>query len=246
MRFLVVHKDQAEEARRLVAELATHVGVIVVASGPPIRGLRPLQELEEARGAEVATVSVNRKMVRALEKDFGCNVVEQFATVRGSGAALREWLAPPETADVQIPTPREALETVARDEPRVILAHKSVDAADALAEHRHDFVHRAATALAELAAVGAPRGIDNFFSERGLHFALNGPVAVSFTIRRGHRVVAGPRECEWHLKEGDSTDRDAAARLYFWIWEDGGVRRIIVFYCGPHPESGLTLTVDLS
>ncbi|HFE45625.1 MAG TPA: hypothetical protein ENJ18_09030 [Nannocystis exedens] len=41
---------------------------------------------------------------------------------------------------------------------------------------------------------------------------------------------------DWHLKEGDKTTRESAARIYFERVEVAGEVKVLVFYLGPHPD----------
>jgi hypothetical protein len=68
-------------------------------------------------------------------------------------------------------------------------------------------------------------------------FAANGQVKFQYSID-GLGTISN-RACEWHLKDGDHTTRECAARVYFDRVELlSGRTLVIVFYCGPHPPEG--------
>ncbi len=248
MRLLVVYKDQAEEARKLIAELAPEdVVLAVIGPGRTVRGKALLERLDEARGSEIAVVGVNRKLQRSLENDFGCKIVLAVASVRGAGAALRDWIVPATAVSPDILSPSVALAEAASAAPMLLLARAALRDADALATHRYPFVNQAATALRELANAGAvvPGGLDRFFTNYRVRFAPSGAISVTFHVYQNGSLVEGPCTTEWHLKAGDHTQRDAAARIYFCTKKVEGTSYVLVLYCGPHPGAGFSADVDL-
>lgn len=247
MRFLAVYKDYAEEARRLVKDLAvSDVRVVVLGNGRKVEDKGAVAQLSEQRGAPTATVSVNRKLQRSLEDDFGCILQVNFQSIKGAGRGLVDWLVPVQVAPAVEPFPEDALKAVSEIERRVVIAHNALLYANDLPEHRYPFVRRASEALRELAQAGcsAPGGLERFFVDRKVQFAVNGPVEVTAHVWRGGSEVE-KQTTEWHLKEGDATTRAAAARLYFCISRIDGTGRVLVLYCGPHPDAALSSYVYL-
>jgi len=76
----------------------------------------------------------------------------------------------------------------------------------------------------------------NWKDNYGVDFAPNGRVKHEYVITwRGHEREG---TTEWHLKEGDKTERESAARIYFERVDFETEVKVVVFYVGPHPEDG--------
>ncbi len=76
----------------------------------------------------------------------------------------------------------------------------------------------------------------NWEAAYGLKFAVSGQVSYSYSS-----VLGGKRhsvDSEWHLKAGDRTTRERAARIYFTQIKSGEETRVLVAYVGPHPPDG--------
>jgi len=43
---------------------------------------------------------------------------------------------------------------------------------------------------------------------------------------------------QWHLKAGDRTTRESAARIYFDVVKVASAHLVVILYAGPHPKDG--------
>jgi len=138
--------------------------------------------------------------------------------------------------------PSEAFLEAVASQPGFRSANEALDRADEIDERRYPFANKAARALADYAAAGAraPAGLPQFFAERGVAFATGGDVTVSYTVHRGGNKVA-TRTAQWHLKEGDRTTPDDAARVYFHTHDEF----VLLFRCGPHPAGDFSVSVSI-
>jgi hypothetical protein len=247
MRLLLVYRKLGADARALVEELRGQSDVTLVLAADA-RTLPPEaeQHLKAHPGCSVALVSMHKHAAREV-RDLGGAIGPSVATIAGAKATLIAWAMPSAPKVRALLLPRRAFVLAAAQEPKLIIAPSALDSADALGELRHPFVNDAAEALRELAhsdgRVGKP--IEQFFRERGgLLFAPNSAdIWVSVTVK-DERVHPG-FVTEWHLKQGDRTDRELAARIYFCQFDSCWGHRVLVLYCGPHPESELSASIIL-
>lgn len=246
MRFLIVHKNYATDAKDLIAGSGVNDVKILLVSGENEPKGEAEELLKRNPGASVAVVSVNRKYKKALAEIYEALVEQSVETVKGGHAALLQWIRGASSAAPAIQLPSEAFRAEVAREPKLILAHKALVSADAVAQHRYPFTNRAAKALAEYAKNNgvAPEGLDRFFQDRRLHFAPNGQVEASLSIQQ-----QGKKEIvvlsQWHLKEGDNTTPESAARIYFVHHSINGATLVFVSYCGPHPPGSFKATALL-
>lgn len=243
MRFLVVYKDYVRDAKNLLAELGIS-DVQVLACGwekEPAGDAR--RQLAHNPGAEVGFVGVNKKYRKAVGKRLGCREAANVATVVSGRATLAAWLRPADVAPPAWAEPDEAFRRAADGQPRLIFAVGALDQANRISELRVPFANRAAAALARYAAAGgtASGGLKQFFAEQGVNFAVGGEIIVTYRLhRRG--VAPITKSSQWHLKEGDHTTADDAARVYFH--NAGGI--VVVLRCGPHPAQDFEVDVYMS
>ncbi|MGA2458357.1 MAG: hypothetical protein ABSF85_12380 [Terriglobales bacterium] len=262
MRFLLVYHAQLSVAQNLVddldileseIEIIPYHGENKPSASPEAskRFERLLKRLRGFSGAELALVGVKGKYRDALIRESascGFSILHNFSSMLVAGQTLREWLAPAEgAASAVLLNPRAAFLSAAEQQPRLILAPGALDSADQLTELRFAFANRAATALSEYAARAGTRigDLEVFFADRQVIYAKNGEHCVSYTvIADGHVVKRG--STEQHLKKGDHTTEQNAARVYFETVEVQGRSLVLVFYCGPHPSSSFEVRIDLT
>lgn len=235
MRFLFVYQDYAEPARRLLDELSVRdVQIIIARKNATTPTPEELELLQAHTGAEAAGCQINRKYRKcaAAYVTFCCEP-KKF---RPDDQPLREWLAPPTRTPATYDKPTVAFRTAADDAARLILHPDALATADEMAEHRWEFANLAAGLLARYAKGEQLGPARDWKSIYGVEFAVNGQIAFKYKIRHG----AGSREVvsEWHLKEGDRTSRESAARVYFTRVEIAETVWVVVSYVGPHPEDG--------
>jgi hypothetical protein len=242
MRFLFVYQDYAQPARELLDELQVSDVTLIVARK---NAMAPTDDeilvLRAYRGADAAACEVNRKYrKRAAEYVEFCCEPKKF---RFEDQQLREWLVPKGHVTVAYEKPSATLLAAANRSPNLILHADALHFADQLVEHRWRFVTASADLLARYAdgeQLGALRDWKQNFA---VDFAANGPV--SFKYKWSHVSEYRDGRTEWHLKEGDNTTRESAARIYFARVEFSKGAKVVVLYVGPHPDKGertLTLT----
>lgn len=131
--------------------------------------------------------------------------------------------------------PSEYFRTVADANPRLIITQDSLQYADDVAEHRYEFLRRAADALALYTREGSGGRIDAFFASCGLDHAQSGGITATLRLHKDGATVLA-QSCSTHLKQGDKTTRIAAARVYYHAFTIEGTPHAAVLYAGPHPE----------
>jgi hypothetical protein len=247
MRFLLVHRQEVSAARSLIDSLDVQEIEIVIYNGEK----QPSPDvLERFRGSQLALVGVRDKYRKALQR--GCSTysfsVSYFSSLSVAAATLRGWLAPvAEIAPENLPKPSKAFIKAAQEQPRLILAQGALDRADQLSLQRYTFANAAARALSDYAARAGTRlgDLSTFFPNPQFYYARNGQIRASYIINAdGNEVKRG--STEQHLKKGDATTQDNAARIYFDTVEFRTKVLVVILYCGPHPTSSFTALVDLT
>lgn len=131
--------------------------------------------------------------------------------------------------------PSEYFRQVCDANPRVIIAEQVYATCDLVEPVRRDFLRRAIEALAEFVQDGSNGPIDAFFRARQLIHAKTGPNKSTLTLTfRGMVVLT--ETVETHLKQGDATTPQGAARLFYHHAVVDSGRCVVVTYAGPHPE----------
>lgn len=112
---------------------------------------------------------------------------------------------------------------------------------DKVAAHRREFLIRAAQAFEVLIEnQGKVGGMDAFFAKHGLEFATTGGIATILQVfNKGGCVYE--KKSHVHLKQGDKTSPQAAARIYFHAFYVGEAYYVAVVYAGPHPEKDVAV-----
>lgn len=140
-----------------------------------------------------------------------------------------------------VPTQTETLSSFIRqhavDCGVLLIADAALDSCDTTALHRHDFIRNAVTATTDAAINGLQTRFDQYCSGRGLLHAQNGRTTFVMSIYDGTTMIREV-DCQTHLKQGDRTSKEAAARVYYSFIDIKGVRYVALLHAGPHPEDG--------
>jgi hypothetical protein len=139
---------------------------------------------------------------------------------------------------LQLQAPSDYFQSLAANNPRLIITSRSLESADGVAGHRYEFLRRAADALDQYARGGSGGRIDAFFARQGLDHAQSGGITATLRLHRAGAVTT--HECHTHLKQGDNTTRIAAARVYYYAFTVEGEPYAALLYAGPHPDEDVT------
>lgn len=235
MRFLIVYQDFSEPARQLVNRLGVEdVTVLRIRKGERKASAEFLATLQAHPNAPAAVCQVVRKVRKSIE----AFVDIQYLTneFRPDDQQLAEWLLPPDTVKKQLLAPSRALSNAIRNTKHLVAASGALEHADELAKHRWKFANQAADLLSRYAEGEDLGPLRNWKESHGVDFALSGQVRYKYVVTFKGEDVEGITE--WHLKEGDKTTKEGAARIYFDRVEVGGDVKVLVFYVGPHPDYG--------
>lgn len=245
MRYLIVHTHELGAARTLIAALDPLDLTILSYAGSKRLDDETRAIFASDPNAEVCLIRVRKKFRKSLVS-IGVTVEIQGESVAAQEERIRAWLLPTVSEPVQAPFhPSVAFMEAANSAERLVIANGALASADNLESLRHDFAANAATALADCAEQGhAAGGFQNFFSSRGLRFASSGSISVKVSVFRAGSLLRSART-EWHLKQGDATTPQAAARIYFYADSAKDPPLIYVLYCGPHPTNSFESRVDL-
>lgn len=236
MRFLFVYQDFATQARNLVGELLVRdVQVVVARKGEVFPNAAEIEMLKKHPGAEAAACQLNRKYRKNVEQYVSFTVAPK--KFRFGDQVLREWLVPSDQQADAVAAPSAAFREADRVSALLRLHSRALDRSDDLDPTRWSFAAAAANLLARLAS-GEDLGPLREWGERhGVAFAANGQVRYRWTLRHDGEFSDGVSE--WHLKAGDKTTAERAARIYFQPVDVGGQKLVLVFYVGPHPQDGV-------
>jgi hypothetical protein len=241
LRFLVVHQNYSNAARELLeAYPSANVALLIVRRDENAPGQEEAEMLKAHPDARTAAPGVHRKYRKALSSTFRCRLEYEPNAFRADDQQLHAWLRGPTTSEATEtpPLPAVAFARAVAEADRMVLADNALARANEIAEVRHDFTLNAANALAELANAQGETGqsLDTWFSARHLHFANSGGVTFQYRRRDGGE---GSRKTQRHLKSGDATTPQAAARIYFdLVGASSGAVYVVAFYVGPHPADG--------
>lgn len=140
--------------------------------------------------------------------------------------------------------PSEHLQLLSAETPRLIIANGALDSCEEVAHFRRSFIINSANALRDLCARNGMVGpLSEYFSSRGLDFASTGGSTTKLEVFRGNERLYY-ESSNYHLKQGDSTTPQAAARVYFQAFSLGGDYYVVVLYCGPHPKGDFSNVVE--
>ncbi|MBL6750194.1 MAG: hypothetical protein ISP90_06710 [Nevskia sp.] len=143
-------------------------------------------------------------------------------------------------------TPAEHFQWVSEQNRRIVIVEGALDRCNEIAAHRHEFMRRTAEAFAHLVQKNGQIGrVDAFFRELGLEHAQTGGISISLEIRRDgeslHSATAST-----HIKQGDNTTPQAAARVYYQTFFIEQQFHLAVLYAGPHPDRDLTCVHEIA
>jgi hypothetical protein len=238
MRFLFVYETAAGKVRDLLAELLVQdVHVIVARRGELSPRSADQALLEQHSGAEAAACELNRKYRKNVQ-GFVTFTVEP-RKFRAEDRQLRDWLTrrdPAEESPRTWPAPETAFLDAATS-PSLCLLSGALDTANRLDESRWAFAAKSADLLRNHADGGSDLGpFREWQANHGVAFAANG--RVEYRYRASTRTDRYNRPSQWHLKAGDRTSPELAARIYFTVAELDGKSIVLVAHVGPHPSDG--------
>jgi hypothetical protein len=241
MRFLFVYHTHARQAEQLLAELQVDdVRLIVATNASEQPTSEELVLLNQHKGASAAACEINRHYRKNVAPLVEFSLEPK--KFRIADQQLRDWLVPRSRAAVTIPRPSEAFREAAAKAMRLILAPRALECADDLVEHRWRFAKLAADLLGDYANGEIPGALTSWKSSHGVAFAANGRVTYRYEVNFGS-AERHKDSSSWHLKEGDNTTKESAARVYFAPIKCSQGRYVLVFYVGPHPDNGEYVTV---
>lgn len=180
---------------------------------------------------------MNRKY-RRFVRDYVTFTIES-KKFRVEDQLLREWLAGEGLASEadSHERPSIAFEDASSRAPRLHLHSKALAAADELDPMRWAFAAKSAELLATYAADQAVLGpLRNWDASFGVAFAGHGRVAFRYVVTTPDERVE--TTSEWHLKSGDNTSADKAARIHFAVAHLPDGPHVLIGYVGPHSEDG--------
>lgn len=124
---------------------------------------------------------------------------------------------------------------------QILFADSVFGTCDAVAPHRREFMRRSADALLEFVRVGSDGRVDAYFRAKGIEHAQSGGINATFEAYfNGRRVYKETSNV--HLKKGDNTTPEGAARLYYQIFVFNNSTYVVVLYAGPHPDRDVNWT----
>ena len=120
--------------------------------------------------------------------------------------------------------------------PNFIVAKKALETCDQVAAHRHDFVRKTGTAFVDMVRrVGKVGPYDSYFKALGLDFASTGGMTTTLTVYK-QEIKVQENQSNFHVKQGDATTPQAAARAYFQTFEYEAAFFLVLLYVGIHPD----------
>ena len=235
VRFLFVYQDFAAQARDLVQELLVgDVRVIVARKGEDSPNAQELRLLEEFAGAEAAACQLGRKYRRTVQPYVTFTVEPK--KFRFDDQTLRAWLVGQEERSTEVTRPSDAFAKASNASARLALHQGALTSADKLDVTRWPFAHKAATLLQRRSSGENLGPMREWHSRHGVAFAANGQVSYAYEVRIAGAKISG--STEWHLKAGDQTTPERAARIYFDVIGTTIAPVLLVFFVGPHPPDG--------
>lgn len=241
MRLLFLPQSYARQADELLTELGVcDVQVVLVARSEYAVPVEHGRTLHAHPDANVATVQVNKRYVKSIES-LGVRVACERKEFRSEDPILRAWLSPPSGVSRHVDQllPSQAFADASARQQRLHIVNGALNESNNLDPLRHPFCNNAAKALEAYASSGGSTGagLADWFRGYQVDYAANGQVSFTYDAHLGSNHVRD-RYSEWHLKQGDRTTREKAARVYFHNIRLEGDFHVIVFYCGPHPDDG--------
>ncbi|WP_148650212.1 hypothetical protein [Lysobacter capsici] len=143
--------------------------------------------------------------------------------------------------------PSERFERSANRHTNYLIMPGALAQCNAVDPSRFRFLYKSGDALEEFCrkrgAIG--KTLFHFFEEKGLDLATTGGITTVLRLMRQGRQLGAAQRSQIHLKEGDATTPQAAARIYFQHLDENGQFRLALFYVGPHPDCDIDRSIDL-
>jgi len=131
-------------------------------------------------------------------------------------------------------TPSEHFRALAESNPRFLVTSGSLDECDDVPNHRRKFLIKCADSCVELLGLKIDKALEEYFEGRGIGHAQNGKEKGTLTIKKdGKQLYSETRET--HLKQGDNTTRQNAARVYYHYLSIEKLNYVGILHAGPHP-----------
>lgn len=142
--------------------------------------------------------------------------------------------------------PRERFERSAARYPDYLVMPGALDLCDTVAPSRLRFLNKSSEALELICRRRGDLGktLFHFFEERGIDLAPTGGITTILRLKNGARQIGAALRSEMHLKEGDATTPQAAARIYFQLIDRDNKFRLALFYVGPHPDNDIDRSIE--
>lgn len=142
--------------------------------------------------------------------------------------------------------PSSYFRAAAEDTPNLIVAKNALHTCDQVAPHREDFLRKGADALAEMAERNGQVGpVEEFFRGHGLDHAQSGGISTTLEVVKDGKTIH-KKTANTHLKQGDKTTPQAAARIYYQDFVLEGQCYVAVLYAGIHPDADVAWVWVLS
>lgn len=140
--------------------------------------------------------------------------------------------------------PSEFIKQLSQDCPQLLIADNALNECDNVALHRYEFICKAVTALTNAVTTGLTSRFDEYCANQGLLHAQTG--GSTFTLRiHGSTAKQPDIVSKTHLKQGDKTTKEAAARVYYTFFVANDVRYVALLYAGPHPNGDQSCKVQI-
>lgn len=150
-----------------------------------------------------------------------------------------------ELIPVQDMLPSDHFRAASVANPRLVFTENIFEVCDQVAIHRQNFMKNAADAFTEIVKKNGQVGrVDTFFNHFGLEHAQTGGIQTSLKIKKRGGCIYD-KTSTIHLKQGDKTTPQAAARIYYHAFLHEELYYIVVLYAGPHPDADISLTLEL-
>jgi len=158
---------------------------------------------------------------------------------------LHEIIPDEDLVPAQEGLPSEYFRAASEASPQLIFAEDVFDVCDQVAKHRHAFMKKAADAFSDMVAKNGQVGpAETFFTTLGLEHAQSGGIQTTLQVNKGTNNIYN-KTSSVHLKQGDKTSPQAAARIYYHSFLHNTRCYVVVLYAGPHPDADLSLTLEL-
>ena len=158
-----------------------------------------------------------------------------FASVLQALAAQLFPGAPPPKATL----PSERFRELARNNAKILIPPAVLADCDSVLPSRYKFMLAAADAFEKFIVEGTDgKTAEEFFRALKLKHAQSGGIVAEINVvRKGTSEHRGSTQL--HLKQGDGTTANGAARIYYYEFELGKATYLAILYAGPHPHANV-------